>query len=154
MPSPKKGESRNDYIGRCMGNKKMKKEFSDTKQRAAVCYSYWDKKNESVSLPSFKEFLFETDYGDMQLQQQSRDDQVQRNPAVAATEFSKKMNSTRGPEKGDLIATSKGKYMVLGITPEGIKVKMAGGNETGVIPASQKFKLVGKTDLGKQIWGV
>jgi flagellar biosynthesis GTPase FlhF len=43
MPTPRKGESKDDFVGRCMGNKVMKGEFSDNKQRLAVCYSQWGK---------------------------------------------------------------------------------------------------------------
>jgi hypothetical protein len=56
MPKPHKGEDKKEYIGRCMGNPEMSKKFDDTKQRAAVCYSFWDKKNESVNI-TFKQFL-------------------------------------------------------------------------------------------------
>lgn len=57
MPAPKKNEKKSDYIGRCMGTPKMNDEFPDTKQRAAVCYSYWDKSlNETMT---FKDFLKE-----------------------------------------------------------------------------------------------
>jgi len=55
MPKRIAGEKKNEYMGRCMGNEKMKSKFSDTKQRAAVCYSYWDKGlKESMT---FKEYL-------------------------------------------------------------------------------------------------
>lgn len=46
MPHPKKGESKKDFIGRCMSFPDMKKYDND--QRAAICYSYWNEKNEDV----------------------------------------------------------------------------------------------------------
>lgn len=55
MPKPKKGEDKKDYIGRCMGNEEMGKKFDDTKQRAAVCYSFWDKSLEESM--TFKRYL-------------------------------------------------------------------------------------------------
>jgi len=40
IPSPK-GDKKDVFISNCMGDKVMKKEFPDQKQRAAVCYSKW-----------------------------------------------------------------------------------------------------------------
>jgi len=48
IPNPKKGENRQKFIGRCMGNSVMLKEFPDQKQRAAVCVKQWDKSEEEV----------------------------------------------------------------------------------------------------------
>ena len=39
MPNPKKTESEQEFVSRCMGSDEMKSEFSDQEQRAAVCYS-------------------------------------------------------------------------------------------------------------------
>ena len=41
MPLPQKGEkeSRKDFMSRCMSDEKVKKEFPDQSQRAAVCMS-------------------------------------------------------------------------------------------------------------------
>ena len=44
MPDPKKGESRDDFMDRCMGDSKMNSEFGNPQQRAAVCNSYFEKK--------------------------------------------------------------------------------------------------------------
>jgi hypothetical protein len=41
VPSPTKGESQDDFIGRCMGDDTMQE--YDQKQRAAVCFSNWRK---------------------------------------------------------------------------------------------------------------
>lgn len=43
IPTPKKSESRKDFIARCAGSKAMNAEFSDTSQRVAVCHSQWRK---------------------------------------------------------------------------------------------------------------
>ena len=48
LPTPSKGEDKNKFISRCMGNENMKKEFPDQKQRNAVCFSQWRKGGESV----------------------------------------------------------------------------------------------------------
>jgi hypothetical protein len=39
MPEKRKDENNNSFISRCMGNDTMKKEYPDSKQRAAVCLS-------------------------------------------------------------------------------------------------------------------
>ena len=41
IPKPKKGEKQTEFIGRCMGNPIMVKEYKDSKQRSAICYSQW-----------------------------------------------------------------------------------------------------------------
>lgn len=45
MPEPRKGESKNEFITRCIGSKQMNDEFPDQDQRAAVCYKYWENRN-------------------------------------------------------------------------------------------------------------
>jgi len=42
MPKPQTGESRADYLDRCMGSAEMRSEFPDSDQRYAVCISYWE----------------------------------------------------------------------------------------------------------------
>ena len=44
IPTPRTGEDQNKFIGRCMSNEVMKREFPDIKQRTAVCYSKWRRK--------------------------------------------------------------------------------------------------------------
>jgi len=41
LPKPRKGEERDAFISRCIGNDLMNKEYPDNKQRAAVCYNQW-----------------------------------------------------------------------------------------------------------------
>ena len=43
LPSPKGNQEKDNFISSCMGDSKMKKEFPDSKQRAAVCHSKWKK---------------------------------------------------------------------------------------------------------------
>jgi signal peptide peptidase SppA len=43
LPRPNKGEPEKKFIGRCMANPTMKREYPDQKQRTAVCYSQWRK---------------------------------------------------------------------------------------------------------------
>lgn len=42
---PESGEKETDFIGRCMGDNQMVSEYPDEKQRTAVCYSYWERKD-------------------------------------------------------------------------------------------------------------
>lgn len=44
MPNVKEGESKSDYMDRCMGDSKMVDEFGNPSQRAAVCNSYFEDK--------------------------------------------------------------------------------------------------------------
>lgn len=49
LPEPKNGESRSDFISRCMIDKITRREFPDGEQRFAICNALWDqKKNEVV----------------------------------------------------------------------------------------------------------
>jgi hypothetical protein len=53
MPLPipnKKSQSKKDFISSCMADPTMNKDFSDNKQRAAVCYSQWEKKKSKASV--------------------------------------------------------------------------------------------------------
>lgn len=44
---PKKGEKKDDFVSRCMDLKKMKAEFKDQEQRAAICYEKWRNRGKS-----------------------------------------------------------------------------------------------------------
>jgi len=49
IPKPKKDESEDDFIERCMGNDTMNEDYPDNKQRLAVCFSQWkNKENKSM----------------------------------------------------------------------------------------------------------
>jgi hypothetical protein len=48
IPSPKKKQSKNDFISSCMSD--LSTEFPDQKQRAAVCYGKWDDKKSKASV--------------------------------------------------------------------------------------------------------
>lgn len=52
LPTPHKGESQDDFMGRCMGNETMKADFPENNQRLAVCFSQFRKKrnNEMIVL--------------------------------------------------------------------------------------------------------
>lgn len=44
IPNPKDGEKEEEYISRCMSNDTMKEEYKEKKQRLAVSYSQFRKK--------------------------------------------------------------------------------------------------------------
>lgn len=44
LPKPVKKESEQSFIAKCMGSEVMKKEFTNQKQRLAVCYSQFRRK--------------------------------------------------------------------------------------------------------------
>lgn len=46
LPTPQKGESKDDFLERCMGNDTMVEDFPDNKQRYAVCLKQEQKRNE------------------------------------------------------------------------------------------------------------
>ena len=48
LPTPKKSEKKSDFIGRCVSSKVMQTEYPDKKQRLAVCYSQWNRKNKKT----------------------------------------------------------------------------------------------------------
>ena len=48
LPSKESGEKKSKFMARCVASPEMRKEFSDIKQRIAVCLSqYGDKKKKS-----------------------------------------------------------------------------------------------------------
>lgn len=44
IPTPRKNDSKNKYISRCMSSEVMKREFPKQDQRSAVCHDKWRKK--------------------------------------------------------------------------------------------------------------
>jgi hypothetical protein len=49
IPKPKKEETKNKFLPRCMGDDTMVKEFKDVKQRYAVCLSNWTNKDKKTN---------------------------------------------------------------------------------------------------------
>jgi hypothetical protein len=49
LPDKQKGESKKDFLERCMGNSTTNKDFPENKQRYAVCNNIWSKKKEESS---------------------------------------------------------------------------------------------------------
>lgn len=45
LPKPNKGESKDDFLSRCMGDDAMQSEYPDEDERYAVCNSQWENKS-------------------------------------------------------------------------------------------------------------
>lgn len=50
LPTPNNGEKRSKFVSRCIVDLADKKEFQDDKQRAAVCYSQFEKAESKASV--------------------------------------------------------------------------------------------------------
>ena len=105
---------------------------------------------------TFKEFLMEYDVGDTQLQRQH---QQQQHAAVQDAEarggaFQKQMSAA--PQKGDVIETPTGRFLVLGGSMEGIQVKQLGqgGGKTISVPHGTKFQPMGQGASGKNVFQI
>lgn len=48
LPKPRRGESKDDFLSRCMGNSVMVSDYDDEGQRFAVCNAQWSKKAKRV----------------------------------------------------------------------------------------------------------
>ncbi len=48
LPKPRDGESKDDFISRCMADNEIRKDFEDNSQRAAVCNSLWEQKDKKA----------------------------------------------------------------------------------------------------------
>ena len=63
MPDVQQGESKDDYLDRCMGDSKMVDEFGNPAQRAAVCNTYFeDKKGLEASYDEDEETVEAAEY--------------------------------------------------------------------------------------------
>lgn len=47
LPEPKNNESKNEFISRCMKSNAIQTEFEEQDQKVAVCFSQWERKDES-----------------------------------------------------------------------------------------------------------
>ena len=56
LPKPKSGENKDNFISRCMGSGEMNSEYPEQDQRAAVCYSQWERKEE-IRREAMSQFL-------------------------------------------------------------------------------------------------
>lgn len=56
LPKPKAGESRKDFMQRCMSDSTATSEFPNTDQRLAVCSTQYRDKYEKVDLESYNDY--------------------------------------------------------------------------------------------------
>jgi len=63
MPNPRKDESKDDYLQRCMGDEETLSKYPDESQRYAVCNSLW-KDDKIKSLSSYRQTYAEQTYND------------------------------------------------------------------------------------------
>jgi hypothetical protein len=56
LPKPKAGESRKDFMQKCMSDSKATSEFPNTDQRLAVCSTQYRDKYEKVDLESYNDY--------------------------------------------------------------------------------------------------
>ena len=50
LPNPRKKEKRSEFVSRCVSELTTKEEFKDSKQRVAVCYDIFKKKESEASI--------------------------------------------------------------------------------------------------------
>lgn len=55
IPTPKKSETKDQFITRCMSSDVMKTEFPENAQRFAVCNSKWETRGKTESSENEKE---------------------------------------------------------------------------------------------------
>jgi len=108
------------------------------------------------SMKTFKEYLMEYDRSDIELQNQHN--QQQQAAAQDAEDrggaFQKQMGAT--PQKGDVIETNAGRFVVLGGCMDGIKDKQLGqgGGRTISVPHGTKFQPMGQGASGKNVFQI
>ena len=56
LPKPKAGESRKDFMQRCMSDSTATSEFPNTDQRLAVCSTQYRDKYEKIDLESYNDY--------------------------------------------------------------------------------------------------
>lgn len=82
IPTPKDGESKNDFIGRCVSKLHNMDEFESNDQRVAVCYSKWEEANEEFKVSDYLHFALEE--ATFKRVNRVRGGKVQRRKKVAA----------------------------------------------------------------------
>lgn len=63
MPDVRDGESRDDYMDRCMGDSETNEKFPNPAQRAAVCNSMYDDKKGQNAKAGMEDYIFSTEEG-------------------------------------------------------------------------------------------
>jgi selenocysteine-specific translation elongation factor len=58
IPKPKQNEDKQKFVGRCMGNETMKKDYPNVQQRIAICLGQTKQKGKSNLLAEVQDELF------------------------------------------------------------------------------------------------
>jgi hypothetical protein len=62
LPTPKKDETKSEFITRCVEDKVMSSEFENISQRVAVCQSQWDNKDKPKKEKKYNEIEYDHEY--------------------------------------------------------------------------------------------
>jgi hypothetical protein len=57
IPTRRKGERRNDFVSRCMGDSIMNREYPDKKKRAAICNTQADKQSTNATHQNYRGYI-------------------------------------------------------------------------------------------------
>lgn len=98
LPIPTAEEKEKDFIGRCMGDGVMNKEYPDGKQRTAVCYSQFRSAKKSAVLQAFTQVSKSLD---RIIKAEQEEEAIERfRPEL--TEKAQTVGGFESPEPGDL----------------------------------------------------
>lgn len=97
----------------------------------------------------------EWDRSDIALQQQHGQEQATAAADAEARGGAFKQNMGTSPDKGDVIETEAGRFIVLNMSMDGIQVKQLGaGGRTINVPHGTKFQAMGQAASGKTVFKV
>ena len=102
---------------------------------------------------TFVEYLVEFDRSDIGLQQQhgGMPKPEVRQQVQKKTDFQSKMSDS--PEQGDVVLIKSNRFLVQGVSREGVVLKQIGGDKSGTIPHTTKFETIGENPkTGKPIF--
>jgi len=113
LPEKRKGESKNDFLGRCMGNPTTNKDFPDNKQRYAVCNNIWSKKKKGSSSNTVKiggeEYIFAEE---------------EKKDKTGGRALNKPFRTPSGPKKfGVYVKNDKGNIVLVRFGDENMEIK-------------------------------
>ena len=57
LPRPDSNQQRKDFVNECMDDTSMLNEFPNDKQRAAVCYSQYERSNKSKASVKWSDYV-------------------------------------------------------------------------------------------------
>lgn len=62
LPTPKKGENKDEFMERCMSSEIMQDEYPDEKQRYAICLTQWESKEDKSMAKSIERRAFAIEF--------------------------------------------------------------------------------------------